>query len=439
MFAIVTIGVVLWSIFPRAAKFPDPGIRLDEKDQPQLWQLVRKVAQQAGQQPPRDLFLVGDINAFVAERGSRMGFGGTRVMGIGLPLLQVLTVPQLQSVVAHEFGHFHGGDTRLGPLIWRTRDSIGRTIVNFQKTESLLSKPFEWYGNLFLRVTFAISRAQEFAADALSVRLCGKQPVQSALRRVNETGPLFDHYLQTEFLPVLNRKLRPPLAAGFGTYLASPGIRDLQVKVGEEAMQAKGNPYDSHPPLQERLAAAAAVDGAGNGPADGPVAVTLLRDVDAVEARLLAFLTEADEVAKLPRAQWQEVLVPTVVENWARIAREHGRKLPAMRVADFAVPRDRLDELARKIDPKIPAVERPAAAGWLLGVLLGSALLRAGWTVVTGLGEPVHVVLGDARLEPTALGRQLAEGKLDATAFATTCSQLGIGDLVLAGPDLPIG
>jgi hypothetical protein len=204
-------------------------------------------------------------------------------------------------------------------------------------------------------------------------------------------------------------------------------------------MQAKGNPYDSHPPLPERLAAAATVEGAGNGPVDGPVAVTLLRDLDATEARLLAFLTQAAEVAKLPRVAWPDVLVPTVVENWQRFAKEHGRKLPALRVADFAIPRERLGALGAVIDPNIPVVERPAAAGWLLGVLLGNALQRAGWTVVTGLGDPVHVVRGDTRLEPIAMGRQLVEGKFDDRAFAANCAQHGIGDLVLAGPDLPLG
>lgn len=34
--AVITIGVVLWSVFPRAVQFPDPGIPLGEADQPQL-------------------------------------------------------------------------------------------------------------------------------------------------------------------------------------------------------------------------------------------------------------------------------------------------------------------------------------------------------------------------------------------------------------------
>ncbi|MBZ0152730.1 MAG: M48 family metallopeptidase, partial [Planctomycetes bacterium] len=123
--AVVVIGTVIYSVWPRRVKFPDPGVPLRRQDQPRLWSMVDEVARAAGQEPPRQIFLVPDINAFVAERNSVLGLGGERIMGIGLPLLQVLTLPQAKSVIAHEFGHYHGGDTRLGPFIYKTREAIG--------------------------------------------------------------------------------------------------------------------------------------------------------------------------------------------------------------------------------------------------------------------------------------------------------------------------
>jgi heat shock protein HtpX len=62
-----------------------------------------------------------------------MGVGSRRVMGIGLPLLQLLSVSQFEAVLAHEFGHFHGGDTHIGPWIYRTRAGIGRTLSTLQR------------------------------------------------------------------------------------------------------------------------------------------------------------------------------------------------------------------------------------------------------------------------------------------------------------------
>lgn len=432
----VTIGIVLWSVWPRAAKFPDPGVRLTQRAQPKLWQLVTDIAKRAGQAPPREVFLVPQINAFVAERNSRLGFGGTRILGVGLPLLQVLSVPQLESVLAHEFGHFHGGDTRLGPFVYRTREAIGRTVRNFQKAESLLQKPFEWYGKLFLRVTFAISRAQEFAADALAVRLFGREPARSALRRVNEVGPLYEHYLESEYFPMLNRGLRPPLAAGFDAYLGSRAIQQLQVDLGEQAMQARGNPYDSHPPLPERLAAVDEVDGAKHGAADGPAAITVLADLPDLEARLLVFLTGKQDVLQVPAAAWHDS-GEVHARGWRRLVAQHGRQLPPLTLADVPAQRSQLEALAVALDAKIPAQERRAAGAWLLGALLGDALVRSGFAVETAPGDPIALVRGELRIEPFAVGRQLADGALEPAAWQQLCAAHGLADVVLAGPALP--
>ena len=120
---------------------------------------------------PSEVYLVPDVNAWVSSRGGVMGFGSRRVMGIGLPLLHVTRVAEMEAVLAHEFGHYHGGDTRLGPWIYKTRTAIGRTLEALG--DGWLQVPFRAYGNFFLRVTQAISRAQEFTADRLAATLFG--------------------------------------------------------------------------------------------------------------------------------------------------------------------------------------------------------------------------------------------------------------------------
>jgi Zn-dependent protease with chaperone function len=73
------------------------------------------------------VYLVADVNAFVAQRGGWMELFSTRVMGLGLPLLNALTVSELRAVLSHEFGHYAGGDTKLLPWIYRARIAIIRT------------------------------------------------------------------------------------------------------------------------------------------------------------------------------------------------------------------------------------------------------------------------------------------------------------------------
>ena len=114
-------------------------------------------------------------------------------------------------LLAHEFGHYRGGDLKAGPWIHRTRSAIGRTIDSLTEDEvadqtwsqSAIRKPFIWYGNAFLRITAAISRRQEFAADACAVQSVGRAAHVSGLQRLHAFGSAFDFYWHNEIVPVL--------------------------------------------------------------------------------------------------------------------------------------------------------------------------------------------------------------------------------------------
>ena len=77
---------------------------------------------------PEDVYLT-----FGGERRGDAAFAAHRVMIVGVPLMHILSERQLRGVIAHEFGHYSGGDTRLGPWIYRTRETIGRTIAPAQR------------------------------------------------------------------------------------------------------------------------------------------------------------------------------------------------------------------------------------------------------------------------------------------------------------------
>jgi Zn-dependent protease with chaperone function len=55
---------------------------------------------------PNEVYLTGEMNAFVADRGGMLRFGSRRIMGLSLPLLTVLTFPEFRAVLAQEFAHF---------------------------------------------------------------------------------------------------------------------------------------------------------------------------------------------------------------------------------------------------------------------------------------------------------------------------------------------
>ena len=101
---------------------------------------------------PDEVFLTMEANAAVAQVSRTR-----RVMIVGVALMELLTERELRGVIAHEFGHYRGGDTRLGPWIHRTRETIARTIDRLSADESIsriiVRQPFIWYGKAFLRIT----------------------------------------------------------------------------------------------------------------------------------------------------------------------------------------------------------------------------------------------------------------------------------------------
>jgi Zn-dependent protease with chaperone function len=120
LFCWVGAALVLGSLAPRPDPFTAPGPELERANHPRLFAENDRIAGLAGQAGPSVVYLLPDVNAFVTQRGGFLGLGSRRVLGLGLPLLQILSVSELRAVLAHEFGHYHAGDTRLGPLIHST-------------------------------------------------------------------------------------------------------------------------------------------------------------------------------------------------------------------------------------------------------------------------------------------------------------------------------
>ncbi|MEO8285541.1 MAG: hypothetical protein ABI670_03785 [Chloroflexota bacterium] len=67
IFSLLGTGALMWSIIPRREKFVAPGARLDEKAQPQLFQTIRGIAGSTGQEMPAEVYLIPDVNAWVAR------------------------------------------------------------------------------------------------------------------------------------------------------------------------------------------------------------------------------------------------------------------------------------------------------------------------------------------------------------------------------------
>jgi heat shock protein HtpX len=430
---VISALVILWSIVPRIDKFVAPGPQLDPARQPRLFHAIQGISQATGQSMPAEVYLVNDVNAWVTERGGWMGFGSRRVMGIGLPLMQMLNVSEFRGVLAHEFGHYHGGDTKLGPWVYKTRGAIMRTLAGLG--DSLVQKPFIWYGNLFLRLTHAISRAQEFAADVLAAGIVGSRPMRTGLQTVHSAGPAFDAFWRGEAVPVLSAGYRPPLADGFRRFLQEQNIATAVANSLVEAMKEnKSDPYDTHPALGERIAALEQLPPGPTAPDEQP-AITLLNDVAELEQQLLVSLAGAAEASKLQPVAWETTGAEVFLPQWRELAKKQAAALAG--ITPDSLP-ERVKQLAAFAKPLLPpeAADAPPAdhaaiAGHVVGTALAVWLYDHETPMRCVPGSAVSFLRGAVEVQPFNVVTALEQGKLTAAEWQTRCAEFGLTGLDL--------
>lgn len=428
-------AIILWSIMPRRDRFEAPGPRLLPARHPKLFAMIQGVASATKQAPPDEVYLVGDINAWVGQRGGIAGAGGHRVMGLGLPLLQTLTVSELRAVLAHEFGHYHGGDTKLGRFVHQTRAAIGRTLGNLGAHGSVLQAPFLWYGRLFLRVSHAVSRRQELAADQLAAQVAGARPLAEGLKKIHAMGPAFGYYWSNEVIPVLRAGFVPPLGAGFERFVSGEIGRKALTAARERSTGETGDVFDTHPPLRDRLQA---LDGLPPGatPPDDHLAIVLLTDPQKLEPELIVALAPPDAKRLAPIA-WGEVGERVYQPRWQEEATGAAAHVGALSVAALAERASPLAEtLGRKLlaDGEVaPGELRLFRGTFALGAALAAALSEAGWTTETPPGEPVRLEGARGSLDPFATVQALVKGEIGPEDWAEQCARLGIAEIVMLG------
>jgi heat shock protein HtpX len=431
IFCLVGAFLIVKSIVPRRDRFEAPGPRLAPERQPRLFEELRRTAAAAGQEMPAEVYVVPDVNAWVSQRGGVMGLGSRRIMGLGLPLLQVLRVSEMRAVLAHEFGHYHGGDVALGPWIYKTRQALGRTMQALAGHSGILMKPFEWYGALFLRITHAISRRQELAADALAAAIEGAGPLARGLRATHGAAIAFQSYWAGEVDPVLSAGFRPPLAGGFARFVDQPAIAaSLQQAVDTEAREGTHDPYDTHPSLRDRLAA---LGPGATEPArrDESLAVSLVDNVPQLEADLLAALAGQEAAGKLEPVSWDDVATTVYVPRWQGFLREHGGALAGVTPAALATLD--WDAFTKKVASWMK--DGPASTEGLAEFTIGSAvalvLSRRGYAIESVPGGAVTLVRDGRRVEPFGLRKRLALGAGERADWEALCTEAEIAELDL--------
>ncbi|MDQ0688506.1 Zn-dependent protease with chaperone function [Streptomyces achromogenes] len=375
--AVCTLGYGLLS--GTSADVPEgPRIVLTAQQQPELWALIRQLADELDTAPPATLRLADTVNACAGERSRLWGlFPGPRTLDLGLPLLIGLTGDQLRAVLCHELGHYAGRHTALAAVSHRGSVALERTIRHLEVLATdqlsvtppprLLLRILRAYNGLYLRLTLSVRRGQELEADAAAARITGPHTLAQALLTVHNLVPLWNETTGNRARSQGSSAPAPASTTGGDDVrsLSPPSLpegvfRDFAHRIAEPAgrpfadgrdLSALDDPshdgLGSHPPLTVRLAA-------------------LRRDdepVDAHPASLSAHPRAASLVRNLPEAA--EALQRAMSPLRGAPPGQAGQA-----GATVAVPPPRLDRAVVRFRVKVMLV------GWFL-ILAASAVVHS--------------------------------------------------------------
>jgi len=214
---------------------------IGEHDQPAFYDMVRRLALQAGLPMPKVYIIPDDSpNAFATGRNP-----GHAAVAATEGILRILSPEELEGVMAHELAHVQNRDILVGSIAATFAGAISM-IGNMLQWGAMLGggrsdddEGGGFIGSLVMAIIapiaamliqMAVSRSREYLADESGARICGRPlALASALRKLHNASqliPLHDARPATAHMFIVN-----PLTGS-----------------------ALMNMFSTHPPMEERIA-----------------------------------------------------------------------------------------------------------------------------------------------------------------------------------------
>ncbi|MEN2994691.1 MAG: zinc metalloprotease HtpX [Thermodesulfovibrio sp.] len=212
---------------------------VSEAEAPELYSIVRKLAQRAGLPMPKVYIIESDQpNAFATGRSPKHG-----VVAVTTGIMRILSREELEGVIGHELAHIKHRDilistiaaTIAGAISYLAQMAMWANIFGGRNEEEEGGSPIVGLIMMILApiiamiVQLAISRAREYAADEGGAEIAGNPLyLSNALRKL--------HYASQEI----------PMDANPGTahmFIVNPLSGKSIVKL-----------LSTHPPIEERIA-----------------------------------------------------------------------------------------------------------------------------------------------------------------------------------------
>ncbi len=189
--SIVTVYKMIRSLFLKLES-DDPGRPLQEAEAPELWALVRQVAQTVNTRTVDEIRVTPGTDVAVYERGSfkeRRQDRAHRVLILGVGTLNGLNRHAFSAVLAHEYGHFYHRDTAGGDAAIRVNNDMVKFAIAMMESGQAVwwNIAFQFlrlYHFLFRRISHGATRLQEVMADQVAAIKYSPQAFEEGLTHI---------------------------------------------------------------------------------------------------------------------------------------------------------------------------------------------------------------------------------------------------------------
>jgi Zn-dependent protease with chaperone function len=241
---------------------PPKGEPVTPEQAPKLFALLDELRAALDCKPFQKVLIVNDVNAGVVQIPRLGMFGWHRnYLIIGLPLMQILGPDEFKAVLAHEFAHSSRGHGRFRNWLYRVRRSWAQIFQQMAKRRTwwgaLVFKPLNWFWPVFNGHAFVLARANEYEADACSVRLAGADVAARALIRTRVDGAFLGEKFWPGIFARVNHENEPPANVMLTLNQAlknGPPDEDV-ARWLRQSFLLETNNGDTHPCLKDRLRA----------------------------------------------------------------------------------------------------------------------------------------------------------------------------------------
>ncbi len=285
--------------FSRSRDEAAQGVSVRERDEPELWALVRRLADQADAVVPDKIFVIPQPEVRTTLVAKWLGLVTvTRKLQVGAPLLACMTERQLSFVLAHELGVHGNRDTRLVSIALNARQALEKTVdalLAGNRYDRVVGEFFQWYAKVYFKVTENLQRWQVSAADAAAAKVTGSLAAESALREQKVVETAWKLFHDKHFRPAWEAGYRPTTI--FDAFARLRGAPELHAHLDEVRRTPDAD-------TEQRIAAVNALHIAKSGP-DRPAGALLADNGAVMDKTLVSELME--ELGVKRRVDWAEL------------------------------------------------------------------------------------------------------------------------------------